>query len=141
MITNFVRRKVTWWLDQWVYFYPDLISAYIGVFWALNLLPGPTPTAGPHIQMAQIMDLRLWGVVAVGLWVSTVIALHFPRIGWRRTHNFAFQGGFWLFVAILFMSSGSSLTGWGNYLVHAFAAIVLAFRLPDALNNGVRQRG
>lgn len=119
-------------LDSWTYRPVDVVSFWAAVFWTVNLLPDPMPVARVHVVMASLVPLWAWGAVAGTVALVHLISIHLPRAQIPRYAALFIGGGFWTCVAVLFWSSGASITGKGVYLTLACITLWHAWQVRHA---------
>lgn len=103
-------------VDSWTYRPVDVLSCWIALFWAMNLIPDPEPVARVHVFMDSLVPLWVWGILAASVSALHLVSIHAPRLQVPRHVALFCGGGFWTCVAILFWVSGTSITGKGVYL-------------------------
>lgn len=132
-------RALRWWIGQWDKYPTELTTAWVSFFWFINLVGASEPVNIIHQNMHELMPLWCWGLVALGIQLMAILALDFPHLTknrFARIEYNAVAAGWFLFVSGMFFVSGTSLTGWGTYLVLSWASLTKVLSLSNPRKGG-----
>lgn len=128
MLTK-VKSFINGWVHSWLTRPASMVSGWFAAAWAANLIPATDAVAIVHKQMELVAPLSVYGLAAGSVFLSYYLSArgaHFIHGKWPVWGAHLLACGFWTFVAVLFIASGASKTGWGIYTVTAFVTGVHA---------------